>query len=271
MDLEATLAEHYHHGSLLTAILAALVASGKDIEHLTPADLAPVDEFHVGGRRATVEFAAALAPRAGAKLIDIGCGLGGASRYFAQELGCRVTGVDLTEEYVSVAAALAARLGLSDRVSYQTASALALPFAADEFDAAYMLHVGMNVPDKASLFAEVRRVLKPGGKFGIYDVMRTGDGEAAFPLPWASGPAASFVDEAAHYRAGLEQAGFVVESERNLRDLALDVFARASRSAGSPLGLHLAMGSTAAAKLRNLAAAISGGVLSPVEMIARNV
>ena len=104
-----------------------------------------------------MEFAAQLEFLPHLHVLDIGCGLGGASRYFAQEHGCRVTGVDLTDEYVRVAAMLSQRVGLEDRVSYLRCSALRLPFGAASFDGAYMLHVGMNIRDKAALFAEVRR------------------------------------------------------------------------------------------------------------------
>ena len=76
-------------------------------------------------------------------------------------------------------------MGLEGAVSYQQGSALALPFAAEIFDGSYMMHVGMNIEEKATLFAKVRRVLKPAGVFGIYDVMREGDGDLSFPVPWA--------------------------------------------------------------------------------------
>jgi len=174
MELEQSVAQHYTHGSLEGAIFGALAALGKDLDHLAPADLAPVDEFHIGGRQATTDFAAELEIEPGLHLLDIGSGLGGASRYFAHERRCRVTAIDLTEEYVRAAEALAKRVGLENQVSYQHGSALALPFAPRSFDGAYMLHVGMNIQDKARLFAEVQRVLKPGGIFGIYDVMREG-------------------------------------------------------------------------------------------------
>ena len=81
-------------------------------------------------------------------LLDIGCGIGGPSRFFAEERGCRVTGIDLTDDYVRTATALAARVGLGGQVSYRQASALALPFEAARFDGAYMIHVGMNIEDK---------------------------------------------------------------------------------------------------------------------------
>jgi SAM-dependent methyltransferase len=213
MDVEQSVAQHYGHGSLERTILDALAALGKGLDRLTPADLAPVDEFHIGGRKATADFAVQSEIKPGMHLLDIGCGLGGASRYFALERGCRVTGIDLTEEYVQVAQSLARRIGLDRQVSYRQGSALALPFPPGEFDGAYMLHVGMNIQDKRQLFAEARRVLKPGGIFGIYDVMREGKGDLKFPVPWAQSPETSFVESAPTYRRLLDDAG--LPSERS--------------------------------------------------------
>jgi len=148
-----------------------------------------------------------------------------------------VTAIDLTEEYVRAAEALAKRVGLENQVSYQHGSALALPFAPRSFDGAYMLHVGMNIQDKARLFAEVQRVLKPGGIFGIYDVMReSGEGNRSFPVPWASSPDTSFVESAVTYRCLLESAGFAVQKERSRREFAVEFFlqmrARAAQGGG---------------------------------------
>ena len=208
-------------------------------------------------------------------MLDIGCGLGGASRYFAQERGCRVTGIDLTEDYVRVAGLLAARVGLSDRVSCRHGSAPALPFAPQPFDGAYMLHVGMNIRDKAVLFGEVHRVLKRDGTFAIYDVMReTEGGELAFPVPWASHPGISFVDGPATYRSLLERAGFVVQVERSRRDFPIDFFrqmrARAAASGGPPsLGLHILMGASAPQKVANMISNLEAGLIAPIELISR--
>jgi len=83
MKLEQSVARHYMHGSLEPAIFEALTAAGKDLDRLAPSDLAPVDEFHIGGRQATADLAAQIELGAGLHLLDIGCGLGGASRYFA--------------------------------------------------------------------------------------------------------------------------------------------------------------------------------------------
>src|SRR5215813_9053830 len=172
MTVEQTVAQHYAHGSLEEALLEGLRRSGKNADRIDPDDLAPADEFHIGGRQATVEFADQLGLRAGMELLDIGSGIGGPARYFAHHRQCRVTGIDLTDEYVRVAGALSERAGLAGKLKFVQGSALALPFPSASFDGAYMLHVGMNIGDKATLFKQVKRALKPGGFFGVYDDMR---------------------------------------------------------------------------------------------------
>ena len=273
MELEQAVARHYAHGSLEEAILNAIAAAGKDVNRLAPKDLAPVDEFHVGGRPATVAFAEQFDPKPGMRLLDIGCGLGGAARYFASERGCQVTGIDLSHEYVAVANALAALVGLDRQVSCRQGSALELPFAPGSFDAAYMFHVGMNIEDKSRLFREVRRVLVPSGVFGIYDVMRLAPGDLHYPVPWTSSAEVSFVADAATYRQLLEAEGFEVLKERNRRDFALEVFAqmraRGAAGAPAPLGLHIVMGANAAQKVKNMIGDISAGLIAPTEMICR--
>jgi len=275
MDTEHAIARHYAHGSLEQAILDALAAAGKDADHLSPADLAPVDEFHIGGRAATIEFAAQLGVHGGMRLLDVGCGLGGAARYFAHEHGCHVTGIDLSGEYVAVANALAARVGLGERVSYLQASALDLPFTPESFDAVYLFHVGMNIEDKGRMFAGIQRVLAPSGVHGIDDVMRTGPGELSLPVPWASSAEACFVADPPTYRQLLQAAGFDVRKERNRRDFALDVFqkmrARGAPGRPAPLGLHIVMGANAAQKIANMVGDIGRGVIAPVEMICQAV
>jgi ubiquinone/menaquinone biosynthesis C-methylase UbiE len=273
MEVEQAVARHYAHGSLEETILNALAVAGKDVNHLKPKDLAPVDEFHVGGRQATSAFAEQFGLRPGMRLLDIGCGLGGAARYFAHEHGCQVSGIDLSAEYVNVANALAARVGLEERVSCAPGSALALPFGPGSFDAAYMLHVGMNIEDKSRLFAQVRRILKPTGLFGIYDVMRLAAGDLSYPVPWASGPDSSFVADAVSYRRLLVAAGFEVLKERDRRDFALEVFAqmkaRGAAAGPAPLGLHIVMGANAGQKVKNMIADISAGLIAPTELICR--
>lgn len=275
MEVESSVARHYAHGSLEQAIFGALSASGKDLSKLTPADLAPIDEFHIGGRQATADLATQVQFASGSHLLDIGSGLGGASRYFAHAYKCRVTGIDLTEEYVRVAEALSRCVGLEKQVSYKHGSALAVPSAPHSFDGAYMLHVGMNVPDKEGLFAEVHRVLKPSGVFAVYDVMRTEKvGDLAFPVPWASSPDTSFVESAADYRSLLERAGFAIEKERSRREFAIEFFrqmrARAAEADGPPpVGLHILMGTSTTQKVRNMLDNLERGLIEPTEIVCR--
>lgn len=271
MAESGTLDAYAQGGDLLAAIEAGLAGLGKGTAGLRPEDLAAVDEFHLGGRQATRALAARLVLAPGMRLLDIGSGLGGPARYFAAEHGCDVTGIDATPAFVNVAATLTARVGLAERVRFVAGSAMAMSFPAGAFDGATVLHVGMNIADKAALFAAVRRVLRPGGFLAIFDVMATGDaGALAYPMPWAMDASASFVEPAAAYRAALERAGFRVAHEAGMRETALEFFARMrARTGPAPLGLHLLMGETAGQKLRNLAAAVEQGVVAPVEMIAR--
>jgi ubiquinone/menaquinone biosynthesis C-methylase UbiE len=273
-DIEQRVAQHYARTDLERTILDALVASGKDLDRLVPVDLAPVDEFHTGGRQATIDFAAQIDLTPDMHLLDIGCGIGGASRFFAEERGCRVTGIDLTADYVQTAEALARRVGLGARVSYRQASALALPFEPGTFDGAYMMHVGMNIEDKPALFSEARRVLKTGGVFAIYDVMRTGEGELSFPVHWAASPETSFVAGAAEYRRALEAARFEIHRERDRSGFAREFFrevqARIAEGGGPPpLGVHLLMKSDVPQKVTNVMRNLDQGLIAPVELICR--
>lgn len=270
MSLEQSVSQHYTHGNLETALLDALKRAGKDLDALTYADLAIVDEFHIGGRPATRALGEQIDLPAGSKVLDIGCGIGGPARFFAAERGWIVEGIDLTAEYVEVAKALSRRVGMADAVSFRQASATALPFADATFDGAYMLHVGMNIADKRAVFAEVRRVLKPGGVLGIYDAMRESDGPFTYPVPWSSQPATNHIDTAEAYRSTLAGAGFTVIKERNRRDFALQSMQQRVAQAGQPIGLPVVMGATAAQKIANMRALIEGGVFAPTEIIARS-
>ena len=273
MGIEQKVAEHYSRSILEHTILDALKAAGKDVDHLTHADLAPVDEFHIGGRQATIDFAEQLGAKKGMHLLDIGCGIGGASRYFAIDRGCRVSGIDLTEDYVRTATLLSQRVGLADQVTYRQASALTLPFTDRTFDGAYMLHVGMNITDKATLFTEARRVLKPGGTFGIYDVMRESDDAFVYPVPWSTQPETNFIAAASEYKRDLTAAGFKVRHERSRRDFAIEFFHQMRewmmQGGPSPLGLQIIMGETAPQKVANMIALLDRGVIAPTEIICR--
>jgi len=273
MDTSGTLIDHYRHGDLERAFLDGLRRAGKDPDRLSPADLMGMDEFHIGGAEATRELVTQLGIGPGMKLLDIGSGLGGPARQLAS-LGCHVTGVDLSGEYVAVAQALSARMGLDGQVVFRQGDAATMDLAPNHFDGATLLHVGMNIADKAALAAAVHRALKPGGFFAVYDVMQVGPGTLDFPVPWSSRPETSFVVPPAAYRAALEGAGFTVFAERERRRFALDFFAamraRLAQTGGPPpLGLHVLMGASAPQKTANMVAMLERGTIAPVELLAR--
>lgn len=267
-------ATHYTRGGLLHAIIAGVEKLGKTTETVGIDDLGPVDEFHIGGRVATENFLDQVGLGADDHVLDVGCGLGGASRFAAQRYGSRVTGVDLTGEYIETGKVLCTWLGLAERVSLEQGDATATAYADASFDKAFMLHVGMNIADKSALAAELYRVLRPGGTLGIYDVMRVGDGDLAYPVPWATRADGSAVASPGAYREALQAAGFRITAERNRRDFAQEFFARlkanAAAASGPPaLGLHVLMGETAATKVGNMIENIAQNRVAPVELIAK--
>lgn len=273
MTVEKTVSDHYTTGALLARIRDGLAKAGVDPEAPSPEDLKPVDEFHIGGVGATKELIDQVGISADMQVLDIGSGLGGTPRFIASAVGCNVTGIDLTPEFVETATALSALAGMTDRTRFQVGSALDLPFEAASFDRATLLHVGMNIPDKPRLMAEAIRVLKPGGVFAVYDVMRTNGEDLVFPLPWAGTPDGSFVHGIADYSAAATAAGFEIVASRGRRDFALDFFARmqagmASAGGPPPLGLHLLM-QDAGTKIGNMIANIQAGRIEPTELILR--
>ncbi|MBI2257066.1 MAG: class I SAM-dependent methyltransferase [Proteobacteria bacterium] len=273
MSIELQVAQHYGSKDLEAKILAALQQAGKDLTHLSIDDLAGLDEFHLGWRAQTAKLAKDLQLSAGDHMLDIGCGIGGPARYFADRHQCQVTGLDLTPEFVDAARTLTQRCGLSGKARFETGSALAMPFAAGTFDAACLIHVGMNIADKAKLFAEARRVLRPGGRFAVYDVMMMADVPLTYPMPWSETPSTSFVARPDAYRKWLTEAGFSIDAENNARDAVLEqVMAMRARAAseGQPLlGLHVIMGPQAKIRLQNVMAALKQGHIAPVEIILR--
>lgn len=273
MTIEEQVARHYTHGTLERTILEALIASGKDIGTLVASDLSVLDEFHLGWRAATVELGKDLGLEPHMHLLDVGSGIGGPARYFAETYECRVTGVDLTDEFVEVAEALTSRCGLDDRATFHQASALALPFEDRSFDAASMIHVGMNIEDKPALFAEVHRVLKPGARFGVYDVMLMQDAPLGYPMPWADTIATSFVEPPETYLRLLLAGGFKIEKECSRRELALklagEMRAKTETNGPSPVGPHVIMGPSAKTRLGNVFEALENGLIAPIEIVAR--
>jgi ubiquinone/menaquinone biosynthesis C-methylase UbiE len=199
--------DHYRATGLTERLKAALTAIGPEDQRLTPEQLGVLDQFHTRGLAATAELAKLVGITADMSVLDVGSGVGGPARYLAATYGCRVTGVDLSEPFVDAARYLTERTGQSGQVSFQSASALELPFDDGRFDAVLLLHVAMNIADRMWLYREIRRVLKAGGRFATYDVVSI-NGEPHYPVPWARTPATSFLLTAAATRVAIESAGF---------------------------------------------------------------
>lgn len=196
MSIQAKVQEHYKNRSTETAD----------------------DHMHIGGKKGTAYFAEKMNFKTGESLLDVGCGLGGPARFVAETYGVSVTGVDLSPDNISSARALSAGLPLR----FDMTDGESLPYENDTFDAAMVLHVGMNVPDKAGFYKEISRILKPGGRLGVYDILKTGDSALTYPLPWAQDSSTSFLESAEIIQAYIEGAGLNISYKENRYNFALE-------------------------------------------------
>jgi SAM-dependent methyltransferase len=216
---------HYSEGNRLSHVIAeSLQRAGKDLGQLTTADLASVDEFHIGGRKATLNLATGMNLTPGARVLDLGSGLGGPARTLAEAFGCHVTGIDLTPAFCEAANTLSQWVRLADRVDFQVGNATDLPFADASFDAAMTIHVAMNIAAKDRLYAETCRVLKPGGRFAVYDVLQGEGGAIVYPVPWARTPEISHLATPDEMPGLLTAAGFRVLAVDDSSDASLAWF-----------------------------------------------
>ncbi len=264
---------HYTRTDLGDIILAALEKAGKNINHLTPEDLAPIDEFHIRGRAATLELAQVAGLDATKHVLDIGSGIGGTSRCLAQEFGCHVTGIDLTEEYCRVAAMLSSKIGLAHLTDYYQGDATNLPFPDQAFDVVWTEHVAMNIPDKARLYQEMYRVLKPDGTLAIYDVLAGASGPVLFPVPWARTPDTSFLVQPDELRKLLEETGFTITDWSDTTERASTWFvslAEKIQKEGLPsLGFHILMGADFKVMAQNQGRNLQEGRIVLAQIVAR--
>lgn len=221
-------------GDLASTIAVALDAAGIERMGMATTALAPVDEFHIRGRAATLEIAEALQVNASSRVLDIGSGLGGPARTIAEVTGAHVTGVDLTPAFCSTAAELSQWTQLSDRTAFVVGDATALEFPDAHFDAALSVHVAMNIADKSAMYREAHRVLKPGGRFVVYDVLQGPGRDVRYPVPWARDASTSFLASMAEMPRLLAAAGFTVVDQSDSSPESLAWFEAKAASLAGP-------------------------------------
>jgi ubiquinone/menaquinone biosynthesis C-methylase UbiE len=245
--------DHYYATGLTDRLKIALAVFGPEDQQLTPQQLGALDQFHTRGLAATAELAKLAGITADMAVLDVGSGVGGPARFLAATYGCRVTGIDLSEPFVDAARYLTRRTGQSEQVSFHAASALDLPLDGSRFDAVLLQHVAMNIAERARLYREIRRVLKPSGRFATFDVVANGS-EPYYPVPWARTSTTSFLLTADATREAIEQAGFRTLASQNDTDAAKAWFTqlRASGPPPSP-NLGVVMGPDFAQLSANLA------------------
>lgn len=255
---DEALNDHYGRGDLVNTILDALRAAGKDPNYLTTEDLASVDQFHTRGRRATLDLARLAGVSPGTRVLDVGGGLGGPARTLANEFGCTVEVLDITEEFCRAGEALTARTGLDRLVSFRHGSALDMPYPDASFDLAWTQHSSMNIADKERLYVETRRVLRPGGLLAMQEILAGPVSPIRFPVPWAREPAISHLQSPETIRALISASGFdelawTDETASAAEWFALRFTRHASRPTEDPStpGLSLLLGDAAGEMFRN--------------------
>ena len=263
MSRDSAIEQHYGRPGLLERMLHTLAKKGITESDINFETLAAVDEFHVGGLDATRRINGRLGLIPQDRLIDLGCGSGGPARAMAAISGCHVVGIDLTAEFISAGKALNQMTGQADRVELMQGSSLDMPLADNSFSQAVMLHVGMNVADKAGIMREAFRILQPGGRFCIYDIMQISEGPLTFPFPWASSASLSAVASPEDYLAAATSASFSLDAQHDqsagmakmLTEIADKGTANRPDDASDPV--------------RNLARQIDSGLLGPTEIYLR--
>jgi ubiquinone/menaquinone biosynthesis C-methylase UbiE len=260
---------HYTSGNLGARILAGLRAAGKDPDALALDDLTPVDQFHLGGKPATLELIQRAGLESGMHVLDVGGGLGGPARVIADHADCTVTVLDLSEEFCQVGAMLTERVGMSDRVIFQHGSALDMPFADGEFDAVWAQHSTMNIAEKEQLYREIHRVLRPRGRLAMHENMAGPVQPIHFPVPWASDPAISFLRSSEETRKLLAATGFREIEWADERETIIAVLRRQASlmalNGPPPLGIQLLMGTQFPEMIGNVARSLQEDRLTIIQ------
>jgi SAM-dependent methyltransferase len=267
------MSDHWGTGDVFAQILDAMKVAGIDPEKLTVQQLAPVDHFHARGLPATKDLADVLPIRAGDRLVDIGCGLGGPARYLAERFGCEVDGIDITGPFVAAGNRLTEMVGLTGRVTIRHGDGQRLPYENERFEGAYTQHVTMNVADRERFFAEAFRVLKPGAFFALTEHGLGEVGDPHHPVPWSEDGSGEYLVRPDETAALLERVGFagilVTDTGAKYLEGYRSAIALAETGKLPTFGVHLLLGETAPQKVRNAARNIEEGRTRPVQIVCQ--
>ncbi len=239
-------AEHYEISGISDRIRDALMHTGIGDKPVTPDDLAPVDQFHIGGKEAAIELAEMAGFQSDHRILDVGCGIGGPARLLASTIGCHVVGIDFAHQFITAARMLTEWTYLTHLVSFIEGNAKNMPFEEAEFDGVWMEHVSMNIEDKPKLFADIFRVLKPGGVLAVHEVLAASELPAYYPAPWAPDEETSFLIGPKALCRAAKGAGFEIEAWQDKTEDSrkfFDKFYANIDEYGTPtMGLHTLMG-----------------------------
>ena len=263
-NLNQNIENHYLKEELYEDILNRLKEQGIDLNEVKRSDIAGVDEFHVRGAAVSKELADSLNLE-GATVLDVGCGLGGPCRMLADEYNCQVTGLDLSKEYIRTAKELSKLVKLDSKTSFIQGDATSLPFEDNAFDVIWTQHVQMNIPNKEKFYSEISRVLKSGGHFLYYEILKKGDGEVNYPMPWASTSEISFLFKETEMDNFLTKFGLTKEQSNDQTIYGIDfldaLFAKLKEFGPPKIGLNALMGETTKQKLVNVLGHLKSGEL----------
>jgi ubiquinone/menaquinone biosynthesis C-methylase UbiE len=263
---------HYGRGGLAAMIINALRAAGKDPDALAIEDLAPIDQLHLRGREATLELARLAGITPSMQVLDVGGGLGGPARTLASEFGCALEVLDLTEEFCRAGEVLTARTGLADLVSFRHSSALEMPYPNATFDVAWTQHSSMNIADKERLYVEIRRVLRPGGRLAMHEILAGEVSPIHLPVPWARDPSLSHLRPPEEVRAILKDIGFEELAWTDETTSALRWQQKrlaATPTTTPPLGIHLVFGNDFGEMLHNQLRNLEEGRISIAQAVLK--